>query len=145
MKRAKILLVMFRFLIPQNELKYTFCRSSGKGGQNINKVETRVTALWNFLASHQLTTEQKQLLLKKLSRHLNSFNQLAITNQDSRSQNQNRLLAINRLNFLVRKALTKPRLRRPTLIPKKSKLKRLEQKKIRSQKISLRRTPLDKL
>lgn len=119
-------------LIP--ELEFSTSRSSGPGGQNVNKVSTKVIIRWNLLHSTLITDEQKMLLLNKLSAQLTREGELIINSQESRSQLQNKELALEKLDTLLRKALTKPKARKATRPTKSSKVKRVDNKKRHAEK-----------
>ena len=119
-------------LIP--ELEFSTSRSSGPGGQNVNKVSTKVIVRWNVLHSTLITDEQKVLLLNKLSSQLTREGELIINSQESRSQLQNKELALEKLDALLRKALTKPKARKATRPTKSSKVKRVDNKKRHAEK-----------
>ncbi|MEY4930764.1 MAG: hypothetical protein RI909_1488 [Bacteroidota bacterium] len=119
-------------LIP--ELEFSTSRSSGPGGQNVNKVSTKVFIRWNLLHSTLITDEQKMVLLNKLSSQLTREGELIINSQESRSQLQNKELALEKLDVLLRKALTKPKARRATKPTKSSKVKRVDNKKRHAEK-----------
>jgi ribosome-associated protein len=119
-------------LIP--ELEFSTSRSSGPGGQNVNKVSTKVIIRWNLLNSALITDEQKMLLLNKLSSQLTREGELIINSQESRSQLQNKELALEKLDALLRKALTKPKARKATNPTKSSKVKRVDNKKRHAEK-----------
>lgn len=121
------------FLIPPDELRISFARSSGAGGQNVNKTSTKVVVHWPIGQSQILTFEEKERIRGKLVNRINNKDEIVVISEEERSQSQNRLLAINRLQFLVSRALQIPKKRKPTRPTKASKLKRLESKKIRSQ------------
>lgn len=119
-------------LIP--ELEFTTSRSSGPGGQNVNKVSTKVILRWNVLHSSLITDEQKVLLLTKLPSQLTREGELIITAQETRSQLQNKEIAVEKFDALLRKALTKPKARKATRPTKSSKVKRVDSKKRHAEK-----------
>jgi ribosome-associated protein len=126
-------------IIPENELEITFARSSGKGGQHVQKVSTKVTLKWDIYNSQILTPEQKYLILHKLANRINEKGELVIWAQSERSQAQNREIAKNKLHWLVNKALTPQIKRIPTRPTKGSKEKRIKMKKKISEKKKLRK------
>ena len=120
-------------MIPDNELIITFARSSGAGGQNVNKTSTKVFVHWSLGKSLVLSEEEKNRVRSKLANRINNEDELVIASEEERSQLQNRESAIVRLQELVNEALYVPKIRRATRPTRSSKLKRLESKKIRSQ------------
>jgi len=116
------------------ELEFTTSRSSGPGGQNVNKVSTKIILRWNVLHSTLITDEQKVLLLNKLSSQLTREGELIINSQESRSQLQNKETAVEKLDVLLRKALTKPKARKATKPSYTSKVKRVDNKKRHAEK-----------
>lgn len=116
------------------ELEFSTSRSSGPGGQNVNKVSTKVIIRWNLLHSTLITDEQKMVLLNKLSGQLTREGELIINSQESRSQLQNKELALEKLDTLLRKAMTKPKARKATKPTKSSKVKRVDNKKRHAEK-----------
>ncbi|OGH92001.1 MAG: hypothetical protein A2534_01055 [Candidatus Magasanikbacteria bacterium RIFOXYD2_FULL_39_9] len=119
--------------IPENELVVTFARSSGAGGQNVNKTSTKVFVHWSVGKSFVLSEEEKNRVRTKLANRINNEDELVIASEEERSQLQNRESAVTRLQELVNEALYVPKVRRATRPTRSSKLKRLESKKIRSQ------------
>jgi len=121
-----------------HELSFTFSRSSGPGGQNVNKVNTKVTLRFSIADSHLLDEEQKVLLINKLENRINKDGDIVIISQSTRSQLQNREEAIQKFYDLLNEALKKKKKRKPTKPTRLSKEKRLKDKKIQSEKKTFR-------
>lgn len=127
--------------IPQNEFLFTASRSSGPGGQNVNKVSTRVELRFNISASSAFSDEEKNLLFEKLKHKISLSGDLIIRSQRFRSQLKNRLEAVDKVCRLLAHALAV----RPERIETKPTLKsvneRLEEKKNRSRIKKMRKEP----
>ena len=122
-----------------SELLFSTSRSSGPGGQNVNKVNSKVTLRWPLANSTILTEEEKELLLRKLASRLTTEGELMIISQESRSQQQNKELAIEKLDALLTKEFTKKKVRKATKPSKASVQNRIEKKKRHSEKKKMRR------
>ena len=119
-------------LIP--ELAFSTTRSSGPGGQNVNKVNSKVILRWRIRNSAIIHDELKELLLKKLSPYITQDGELLLTSQESRSQFDNKETVMAKLDALLIKALTKPKVRKATRPTKSSKVKRVDNKKRHAEK-----------
>lgn len=117
--------------IPEAELSFSFSRSGGPGGQNVNKVSTRVELQFDVKHSPSLRESQRQRLLQRLERRLDSGGVLHLQVDDSRSQWQNRQIAVERFSELLADALRVRKRRIPTRRTAGSNSRRLEEKKKR--------------
>lgn len=116
------------------ELVFTASRSGGPGGQNVNKVNSKVTLKLDVNNSSLLSEEQKEIISKKLASRLTGEGVLLLTSQDKRSQLQNKEAVIAKLNHLLTKAFTPTKKRKSTKPSKAAKQKRIYEKKQRSEK-----------
>ena len=118
----------------EHELSYKTSRSSGSGGQNVNKVETSVTVIWKVEDSTVFTESEKERILLKLKNKINAEGILQTTVSESRTQLQNKKIATEKIQELVNKSLIVPKKRIATK-PSRAKVeKRLESKKKLSEK-----------
>jgi ribosome-associated protein len=118
--------------IPIGELRFSASRSSGPGGQRLNKVSTRVTLRFDVANSPSLSPVQKDRILRRLATRVSKSGVLRVVSQQTRSQAANREVALERLIQLLQQALTRTAYRIPTKISSTATQRRLEEKKHRS-------------
>ncbi len=123
------------------ELQFKAVRSSGAGGQHVNKVSSKVELTFDIPNSKSLSPEEKIRVLKTLSNRLSKEGILRITSGESRSQHTNKERAIKRLIAILKKGLEIQKKRKPSQISRAQKQKRLNQKKKQSEKKGLRKKP----
>ena len=124
-----------------NELKFKALRSSGPGGQHVNKTASKVEVNLNIKNSKAFSEIEKNLLLKKLITKISSEGNLQLSCSETRSQHQNKAIVIDRLIELLKKSLKKAKLRKKTKPSKSSIEKRLKTKKNKALKKVHRKPP----
>ena len=125
---AEFIEIMDGVRIPDTEVSFVFARSGGPGGQNVNKVNTRITVIFDVKACPSLSDEQKSRILARLRSRATAQGIIHVTSQSHRSQAANRNAAVERLFELLRVALTPRPRRKPTTVPYRAKQRRLEKK-----------------
>jgi ribosome-associated protein len=118
--------------IPEDELTWSFVRSGGPGGQNVNKVASKAVLRWNVTASPSLPEDVKARLLQQQRSRITTEGDLLLTSQRYRDQERNRLDCLEKLSSMLRAAAVKPKTRRKTKPSRGAKERRLQAKKRRS-------------
>lgn len=115
--------------IISSELNFKAVRSSGAGGQNVNKVSSKIVLIFDVATSQGLNENEKLLLQNKLKTKISQENLLILTCDEDRSQFKNKKIIIKRFFEMLDKALTKPKVRKATKISKSANEKRIQEKK----------------
>ena len=136
---STVIVVDDNVAIPRSELVTKASRSSGAGGQHVNKTASRIEVSWNINQSRVLSDEQRRILLSRLASRLSSDGAVRVVASEMRSQRQNRDRAEARLADLVRRALVVRKKRKPTRRPRRADEARLASKKLHSRKKRERR------
>lgn len=123
------------------ELNFKATRSSGAGGQHVNKVSSKIELFFDLENSAQFSEEEKSLLLKNLATRLTKENIILLTCDESRSQHKNKELVIQRFLAIITQGLIIPKKRKPTKPSKASLRKKAENKRKQAFKKALRRKP----
>ncbi|MBS1616507.1 MAG: aminoacyl-tRNA hydrolase [Bacteroidetes bacterium] len=121
------------------ELSFRTARSGGKGGQNVNKLETMVEALWQPKSSSLFSEEEKRRIVEKLASRINKGGYLQVRSSESRTQGENKAIAQRKLEELVAKALVRPKPRKASRPTRSSIEARLDNKRRAAFKKQLRR------
>ncbi len=127
--------------IDDGELRFEFARSGGPGGQNVNKVETKVRLLFDLVGSPSLSEDQRSLIGERLATRISKAGVLHLSSQRHRTREANRRATIEKFVELLAGALERDEPRVPTRVPKRVEKRRLEAKRQRSQKKAMRARP----
>lgn len=137
-----MLIMVSGFRLPLSELELSYARSSGPGGQNVNKVNSKAVLRWNILQSPSLPEVLRTRLLSKLASKLTGDGELVIFSDRFRDQGKNRQDCLEKLQSCLADAATVPKLRKKTMPSKASQRRVKEGKRKQSEKKTLRRSPL---
>ncbi|MCC7474428.1 MAG: aminoacyl-tRNA hydrolase [Pirellulales bacterium] len=140
MTETPSLQITSRLSIPRREIRFTFVRSSGPGGQNVNKVASKAVLHWNLRATASLPDAVRARLNTQAARRINDRGELILTSQRYRDQARNVDDCLEKLRTLITAAATVPKRRKKTKITRAAKEARLQQKRAHSQKKSRRRS-----
>ena len=125
---------MTKYKIPSSELELSFSRSSGAGGQNVNKVNTKATLHWNVLDNTTLPRDIHQRFINKYSKRLSVEGILTLNSQRHRSQNLNTADVIEKLHGMIDSVSVAPKQRKATKPTRSAVMKRLSEKKVHGEK-----------
>ena len=132
-----------RLSSPRSELRFSFARSSGPGGQNVNKVNTKAVLHWQATTTPSLPLAIRTRLLEQCRHRVNDQGELVLSSDRYREQGRNVADCLSRLRSLVLAAVRPPKLRRPTRRPRAANEARLKNKKAQSSKKANRRRPAE--
>jgi ribosome-associated protein len=137
------LLVNDSVAIPLTEFDFEYMRSSGPGGQNVNKTSTKVRLRWNVVDSPSIDEGLLQRIQQNFRSRITGEGEFLVTSQRTRDRETNRADCLEKLAEMIRQVATPPKKRRPTRPTRGSKERRLQNKKQRSQRKEMRRPPGD--
>ncbi len=129
--------------IPEDEIEFTYVRSSGPGGQNVNKVNSKAVLRWNVLSSRVLNPATRARLFEKLGTRISGEGDLVLASDRFRDQGRNREDCLTKLRELVAAALTPPKPRKETKPTRSSKRRKLDSKSRHSDKKKMRGRPFE--
>ena len=136
-----MLVVTDRIKVPLRELKFTYSRSQGPGGQNVNKVNTKATLRWSVKENDSLPEHVRQRFLERYKRRITLEGDLVMTSQRFRDRGRNVADCLEKLRALIAAVSTPPKKRKPTKPTKGSKRRRRESKEANSQRKQRRKPP----
>lgn len=128
-----------RITIMSSEISFTSSKSSGPGGQHVNKTESKATLKWSFSENQSLKVAEVDRLIFLAGKRVKADGCIHLSSEAHRSQKKNQQECLKRLRELVIKAITPPKKRKPTKVPRRKKEERLKAKRKQSEKKSLRR------
>jgi ribosome-associated protein len=141
LRGSVVLVVDSQIHIPMADLRFSFSRSSGPGGQNVNKVNSKVTLHWNVVNSAHLPREVRERFVARYQQRMTVDGDIVVYSQSHRDQNRNRLDCLEKLRQLILSVRHPPRSRRPTRPSRASRERRLREKHHKADKKRQRRRP----
>ncbi len=127
--------------VPEEEIAFATSRSPGPGGQHVNTTDTRVTLRFDVVNSKSLSQAQKRRIMERLATRISAAGVLRVVSHAARSQWANKQAALERFALLLRRALTPPKPRRATAVPRGEKARRLTEKRRRGETKKARTRP----
>ena len=137
----RLLSITSRIAIPLSELEFSFARSGGPGGQNVNKVSSKATMRWNPAASASIPPQVMARFMSTYGNRLTTEGELVITSQTYRDQGRNVDECLEKLREMVASVVTPPKVRRPTKPSRAARAKRVDGKRVDGKKKQQRRRP----
>lgn len=134
MTASTTIVISPQITIPRRELRFSFVRSSGPGGQNVNKVASKAVLRWSLVSSRSIPDDLRGRLVERLSRRMNDRGELVLTSQRYRDQGKNVADCLEKLRTLILATSKKPRPRRKTRPPQTAREARLRAKREISEK-----------
>jgi ribosome-associated protein len=141
MTGSTIIRVTPQISIPRREIQFSFVRSSGPGGQNVNKVASKAVLRWQVASSSSIGDDVRARLVARLGRRVNDRGELVLASQRYRDQGKNVEDCLQKFRALVAAAAATPKKRKKTRLPKSAREARLKQKRTTSEKKQSRRKP----
>jgi ribosome-associated protein len=141
MSASSILIINSQIAIPRSEIRFSFVRSAGPGGQNVNKVASKAVLRWPARTSSSIPDSVRARLLTQVGRRINDRGELVLSSQRSRDQAKNVDDCLEKLRTFILAAATVPKKRRKTRVSKAAREARLRQKRANSERKRFRRSP----
>lgn len=138
---SKRLVINDQICIPRSEIKFTFSRSPGPGGQNVNKVNSKATLHWSFAECDSLPDHVKLRMAKLFARRINDAGEIVLSSSRTREQRRNLDDCLEKLRQLVQAACVVPRKRKKLKKSAAATARRLNDKRARSQRKTMRKPP----
>jgi len=141
MSATSLLIINSQIAIPRSEIRFSFVRSAGPGGQNVNKVASKAVLRWPVRTSTAIPEPVRARLLTQIARRINDRGELVLSSQRYRDQAKNIDDCLEKLRGFVLAAASAPKKRRKTRVPKSAREARLRQKRANSERKKFRRGP----
>ena len=143
MTSFKALRINSRIVVPRSELRFSFVRSSGPGGQNVNKVNSKAQLRWSVVRSESLPDDVRSRLLARYARRINDRGEIVLTSQRYRDQARNVGDCLTKLREMLSAVATPPKRRKKTQPPRRASESRLRDKRAKAEKKRRRAGPAD--
>lgn len=141
MTEQSVWLIAGRIRVPLDEFEFSFARSGGPGGQNVNKVNSKAVLRWRIIASPSLSADVRERFVRRFTNRITTDGDLVLSSQEHRDQPSNVAECLEKLRHMLLAVATTPKPRRPTKPTRGSKKRRRKDKQIQSHKKQSRRQP----